>query len=225
MDLYLDTADVTQWDALMPLGIFKGITTNPLLAHRAGLTYGDIDWHALAQRAAALGALELHGQVYGAPETFAPWAERLMQAGAAAGLRTVVKVPLTEAGIAAVPQLKALGCPILMTACYHPKQMLVARALGAAYVAPYFGRMAEAGLPAMEMMAQMAGIAALPSAHGGPTPRILAASLRSAQQIVDLAQVGIGCFTIAPEVARSLLDDPQTEAAVAAFEQAAGAAG
>lgn len=35
LDLYLDTADVVEWDALMPIGMFKGITTNPLLAWRA----------------------------------------------------------------------------------------------------------------------------------------------------------------------------------------------
>ncbi|HCI07732.1 MAG TPA: transaldolase, partial [Sulfitobacter sp.] len=37
MKLYLDTADTTAWDDLMPTGMFYGITTNPLLAVRAGL--------------------------------------------------------------------------------------------------------------------------------------------------------------------------------------------
>ena len=74
IDLYLDTADVVEWDSLMPIGMLKGITTNPLLAHRANLSYQQINWADMAQRAADLGALELHAQVFGSPETYRPWA-------------------------------------------------------------------------------------------------------------------------------------------------------
>ena len=148
MQLYLDSADIKDWAGLMPTGLFRGITTNPALAARAGLYYPQIDWAEMAQRAADLGARELHAQVYGAPETYAPWADRLMQASERAGIRTVVKVPLVAASIRTVPGLRRAGCPVLMTACYAPKQMLVASALGAEFIAPYFGRMLEAGLNA-----------------------------------------------------------------------------
>ena len=43
MHLYLDSAEVTAWADLMPTGLFRGITTNPLLAQRAGLVYPEID--------------------------------------------------------------------------------------------------------------------------------------------------------------------------------------
>lgn len=217
MQLYLDSANMADWARLMPVGLFCGITTNPALAARAGLYYPDINWADMAQRAADLGARELHAQVYGAPETYAPWADALMQAGQRAGIRTVVKVPLVAASIRAVPGLRRAGCPVLMTACYAPKQMLVASALGAEFIAPYFGRMLEAGLPAYEAMAQMLAVTRSP----GNATRILIASLRDTDQLCRLADMGHDCFTIAPAVADMLLQDERSTAAVAQFEQAA----
>ena len=218
LDLYLDTADTSQWDSLMPTGLFGGITTNPLMAHRAGLSYPDIDWTDMAAHAADLGAKELHAQVFGAPDSYARWAERFMEAGHKAGLRAVVKVPLVEDAIRQVPALSAQGCPILMTACYDAKQMYVACGLGAEVIAPYFGRMLEADLPAYEMMAQMVAIGS------SGTTRILVASLRSAEQMCKLSEIGCDCFTISPQVGRELLADPMTEEAYGQFEDVALAA-
>ena len=217
MDLYIDTADVTEWDALMPTGLFTGITTNPLLAQRAGLDYPAIDWRALAARAADLGARELFGQVYGPPDSYVDFAGMLFETGRAAGIATVVKVPLTEAGIRLVPAIRALGGPVLVTAAYDAKQMFAATALGAEYIAPYFGRMLDGGLDAYGALAQMRAIG---RAAGGGT-RILVASLRDTDQLVRLAAEGQDCFTLAPKVARALLFDPNTQAAAAEFEAAA----
>jgi len=217
MDLLIDTADIHAWHDLMPTGLFTGITTNPLLAARAGLSYPDIDWGDMARRAADLGATMLHGQVHGPVESYVDWAGAFYEAGRNAGIQTVVKVPLSEPGIRAVQGIKALRGPILMTAAYDAKQMFVATALGADYVAPYFGRMLERGLPAYEVLAQMLAIGR--SAGGGT--RILVASLRDTAQMAQLAQEGHDCFTIAPEVARELLTDANTLAAVAEFEAAA----
>jgi transaldolase len=217
MELLIDSADVQAWQELMPTGIFSGITTNPLLAKRAGLSYPEIDWGKLVQRAADLGAKELHGQVFGPVESYVDWAGAFYERGRKAGIRTVVKVPLTEEGIRAVPSIKALGGAILMTAAYDAKQMFVATALGADYIAPYFGRMVEKNLPAFEAMEQMVAIGRL---CGGRT-KILVASIRNPGQMVRLAALGLECFTIAPAVARDLMSDPETIAAAREFEAAA----
>ncbi len=214
MDLYLDTADREAWADLMPTGLFRGITTNPVLAQRAGLDYPSINWKDMARRARDLGAQDLHVQVFGPVETYVDWAGSLYDAGAAAGLRTVVKIPMTEAALRTVPAIKALGGAILLTAVYDPKQVVVAKALNANFAAPYFGRMLEAGLPALDLITQMQAIA-------GAQPRILVASLRNADQIVALAGRGLDCFTLAPDLARRLLSDPMTDQAAADFEAAA----
>ncbi len=217
MELLIDTADVQVWQDLMPTGIFTGITTNPLLAKRAGLSYPDIDWGGLARRAADLGARDLYGQVFGPVEGYVDWAGAFYEHGRKAGIRTVVKMPLTEAGIRAVPSIKALGGAILMTAAYDAKQMFVATALGADYIAPYFGRMIERNLPAFAAMEQMLAIGRLAGGH----TRILVASIRNAGQMAELARLGLDCFTIAPAIARDLMNDPETIAAASEFEAAA----
>jgi transaldolase len=214
MTLYLDTADRAAWADLMPTGLFHGITTNPLLASRAGLDYPRIDWSAMATQARDLGAVELHAQVAGPVESYVDWAGALYEAGRAAGIETVVKIPLVEAAIRATPAIKALGGRILMTACYDAKQMFVARALGADFIAPYFGRMDEAGIDAMAHLATMARM------NAGPGKRctVLIASLRSPEQMVALADLGHDCFTIAPDVARALMTSAYSIAAHDAFE-------
>ncbi len=217
MRLYLDTADQAAWGELMSLGIFHGITTNPLLAARVGMTYREIDWRAMAGRARELGAKELHAQVFGPVEAFADWAGRLYEAGAVEGIETVVKVPLVEPAIRMVPEIKALRGKVLMTACYDAKQMLVAQGLGADYIAPYYGRMVEAGIDATAHLVRMQAMSQLAEVPC----RVMVASLRSSQQIVDLALAGLDTFTIAPPIARDLLDDPLTREAYAAFETAA----
>ena len=220
MDLYLDSADTADWDRLMPYGLFHGITTNPLLAARAGLEYPRIDWADMARHAADLGAKELHAQVYGDPSSYRAWAETLLEAGEKAAIRTVVKVPLIAPAIAQVCGLQALGAPILMTACYDAKQMLVASALGADFIAPYFGRMLEAGLPAYEAMAQMLAV----TKSGGNRTRVLIASLRDTEQLCRLSEMGHDCFTISAAVADMLLTDERSVAAVEQFELAANGA-
>jgi transaldolase len=161
--------------------------------------------------------VELHGQVHGPVEGWADWAGALYEAGRKAGLTTVVKIPLTEEGIRALPAIKALGGPILLTAAYEAKQMFVACAAGADYIAPYFGRMLEKGLPAYEAMRQMHAI----GRSAGHKTRILVASLRDTDQMLRLASEGQECFTLAPTIARALMQDSNTIAAAVEFEEAA----
>jgi len=215
MRLYLDTADQTAWAEWMPSGVFCGITTNPLLASRAGLTYDQINWQDLVQIAADAGAQEFHAQAIGNETDALCFAENLYAYGAASNIECVVKIPLNTWGISITSKIQGLGGKTLMTACYDAKQMITANALGADYIAPYFGRMAEAGLDAM---AHMRAIHAM--SWNGPC-RPLIASLRSAQQMVDIAEIGHDCFTIAPAIAQDLFHNALTEAAAQEFESAA----
>ena len=215
MRLYLDTADQTAWAEWMPSGVFYGITTNPLLAARTGQAYHQINWQDMVQIAADAGAQEFHAQVIGNETNALRFAENLYAYGASSNIDCVVKIPLNSWGISLTPKIQGLGGKTLMTVCYDAKQMVTANALGADYIAPYFGRMVDAGLDAM---AHMRAIHAMSS--NGPC-RPLIASLRSAQQMVDIAEIGHDCFTIAPAIAQDLFHNELTEAAAQEFESAA----
>jgi len=62
---YLDTADADEWAALLPLGIFRGVTTNPTLLERAGVACTVASLRAHAAAAFALGAREFMAQSWG----------------------------------------------------------------------------------------------------------------------------------------------------------------
>ena len=213
--LYLDTANPVDWADLLPTGAFYGITTNPLLTKRLGLVYSEIVWEEMVSKAAELGANEFHIQIYGDANKALNFAAHVHGLGRASGIECVIKIPLTFEGISLAPKIKEFGAKILMTACYEPKQMITACALEADYVAPYFGRMMDAGLDAMANMQIIEKIAR----KNKCTPII--ASLRNAKQVLEIAEIGHDCFTISPEVARDLFDSKLTDEATFAFETAA----
>jgi transaldolase len=131
--------------------------------------------------------------------------------------RVVIKVPVDKKGTMAATALIASGVRVCLTACYDSKQALVAASCGAEYLAPYLGRMTDAGKDGLEECARMQRIV---DGLGSDT-RILVASIRNVQSMTELAQTGLDTFTFSPDVARMLFDEPLTRKAAVDFEQAA----
>jgi transaldolase len=127
-----------------------------------------------------------------------------------------VKVPASRAGAAACARLAAHDAPTLLTAVYAPGQVLVAAAAGATYIAPYLGRLNDAG---RDGIAEVVTMQQVLTATGSAT-KVLLASIRSVSDMVTLAQHGIDCFTMAPAVAHDFFTDPTTAAAADTFEEA-----
>ncbi|MFT5316099.1 MAG: transaldolase [Candidatus Krumholzibacteriia bacterium] len=129
----------------------------------------------------------------------------------------VIKVPATETGFQVAKHLKAKGHRVTMTAVYTTGQVLLAAGFEAAYAAPYLNRLIDAGQPGREIVLTMDRILA---GSAAPT-RLLVASLRSAQQVLDLAERGLDTFTFGPQVAAELLSSDLTTAAAQEFQEAA----
>jgi transaldolase len=212
MDLYLDSADTSALGPLLATGLFRGVTTNPLILQRAGVRLdavpGLVTW--LLDRGA--------GEVF--VQTTAHDADAVEREGHALRAlsdRLVVKVPATTAGLTATRRLAGAGVPVLVTAVYHPRQAVLAAAAGARWIAPYVGRMSDAGRDGHEQVAQMVAVLA------GSGTRVLAASIRSADDVVRLAAAGAHAVTTGTEVAREMFAEPMTDAAVAQFDEAVAA--
>lgn len=211
--LFLDCADTRAWERLLPTGIFHGVTTNPLLLERAELPCEIGVLTELAGRAAALGAREIHLQTWGDDE------EALVATGcrlaetAGRMLPVLVKVPATSAGFRAAARLHEVGCRLTLTAVANPGQLLAAAAAGAAYAAPYLGRLDDAGRDGRKVLLAMNTILR----GTGARTRLLAASLRGVERVIELARLGLDTFTFGPDVADALLHDDLTDAAAAEF--------
>lgn len=208
MALYIDAADRQLIEELWGSGVFAGVTTNPTILDRAGL--GQRDVPDLYTWLTDLGVGTVYVQVVGrSRDEMLRSAETLRALGP-----LTVKVPATAAGFSAAGALVRDGAQVLLTAVYSPVQALMARDCGIQGVAPYVGRMTDAGRFGVE------SVVAMQQAIGTEPTRILAASLRTADDIARLAAAGVPDFTLGGPLARSVLDDELTRAAVDEFEAA-----
>lgn len=210
---YLDTADVAAWETWLPTGLFYGVTCNPTLLKKAGVPCELAALKGLARHAFDHGMQEVHLQSWG------NGAEQLFENGQALGRidrRVLVKLPATQAGTTAAKWLVKDGIPVTLTAVYTVHQALIAAALGASYVAPYLGRMTDAGQDGLANVAKMQQI--LNSVQS--QTRILTASIRNIKDIPTLAAQGVDTFTFSSAIAEAFFNVPATIKATADFEQA-----
>lgn len=219
--LFLDTADTAEWERLLPLGFFHGVTTNPVLLERAGVPCDIPSMQLLLEKALGYPGIQ--------EVMFQAWGEDTEQLVSAAveickldPSRVVVKLPLTRAGIRAAALLRTVGAQrirLCMTACYSAKQGLIAEGLDADYIAPYLGRMGDMGMDGLGECARMH--AALGGSAG--RTRILVASIRSVDHMMELLCRGLDTFTFAPAICDALVSVEATARAAEEFEKAARA--
>lgn len=211
--LFLDSADPQAWQQWLPSGLFHGVTTNPTLLRRAGQPCSLEGLAQLAPVALAHGIQELHLQAWGASAADMLHCGRALAALAPG--RIAVKLPVTPQGAAVARDLVGDGIPITFTACYEPHQVLIAAALGAAYIAPYLGRINDQGRDgAAAVIAMQRSLSGL-----GSSVRLLVASLRQPGELSQLAAEGLNTFTISADLAAALVHCDATEAASAQFER------
>jgi transaldolase len=212
--LFLDSADPADWEQYLPLGVFNGVTTNPLLLDRAGQDCTPANLARLAGRAFELGAREIHLQAWGEDE------DELVQRGRELvdlAPQVAVKLPATDEGLRAARRLIGEDIAVTLTAVYNAGQVLAAAAVGARYAAPYLGRIDDLG---RDGTAEVIAMHELLQNSENPT-RLLVASLREWDKVVELAWEGLDTFTFSPRVAAAMLDDEDTDEAAADFTDAA----
>jgi len=199
--LYLDSADLADLRTCLPHPAVHGITTNPTLLRRAGITRSTLP--RLLHAAIQLGAKQVQAQVHAADtDGILAHAQELVSEFNPGQL--VVKIPATRAGLRAGAELSANGIPVTYTAVYAPEQAHFAGQLGAAYAAPYLGRLGDSGLDGLALIGQMQSLLA------DTSTRLLVASIRSRAAYLALLQLGVGSITIPPKLFTELFDHPAT---------------
>jgi TalC/MipB family fructose-6-phosphate aldolase len=211
---YVDSADRREVEPLLAGGLLAGVTTNPTLLQAAGVRAEGIP--DLVTWATAAGAGTVFVQAWGAD---AAELERRGRELAKLSDAVAVKIPATRDGLTATARLTADGVRVLVTAVYSAVQVLPAIAADATYLAPYLGRMNDAGRDGPGEIAAMQHVVAA----SGSRLRILVASLRSPEDALRLAEVGVQDFTLAPAVLARFFDDDLTAAAVRTFDEASAA--
>ena len=142
MRLYLDSADQKEWEKWAETGLFYGFTTNPTIFKRDGVQCTLHAVRQLVRHAFDLEIEELQLQAWGLT-----WSDIY-----STGLdlyemdqRIVVKVPMTGPGVRAAYRLLQDDVPVTLTGAFSSHQAVTAMAMGVDYLAPYLGRMNDAG--------------------------------------------------------------------------------
>jgi transaldolase len=209
--LYLDSADLAELRACLPHPVVHGVTTNPTLLLRAGIGRAAVP--ALLKRCIEWGARQVQAQVYSSEaDGMLEDAHALLPQFDAGQL--VIKIPATRQGLDAGARLIAQGVPVTWTAVYAPEQAHFAAQLGAAYAAPYLGRLEDSGVNGLALIAQMQSLVARRPSAG---TRLLVASVRSREAYLSLLGLGVGAITVPPRLFVELLDHPATLAAERGF--------
>ncbi len=207
MRIILDTAnleDIRYFNEYFPI---EGVTTNPTILSKEG---GDV-LKLLKDIRAIIGDKELHVQV---TETDA---DKMVEEAEAIvnylGKNTFVKIPATPAGLKATKILSDKGIGITVTAVLTAAQAMLASNAGAAYVAPYVSRLENICADGVGTVAEIAEIFSM----SGTDTQILAASFKTAKQVLDCAVVGCHTATVGSEVMHKLLQHTTTDTSIDGF--------
>lgn len=222
MDIYLDSADVSQWSLHAGCPPVVGVTTNPSLVFQAGLTVTLDTYKALVDAAGAQGMSQLMLQLPSADVAQAQaWVGALQARSAKAGVALTIKLPCLAAWLPCILSVQAMDQAVLLTGLSNPVQLLWAQSLGVDFVAPYVGRLAaDTAQGGRDVWALMQACVVAQNAPGTKSgPKLLAASVKSPDVLSRLMALGAGAVTLPPASLIAWSQDAITDAAVAQFER------
>jgi len=206
MKFFIDTANLDEIREAAGYGLLDGVTTNPSLMAKEGLSEQDA-------RIKAICALT-DGPV--SAEVLATDKEGMIKEGrrlAALAANVAVKLPLTLDGLAATRVLAAEGLKVNLTLVFSTLQAMLAAKAGAAFVSPFVGRLDDVGQDGLELVSEIVTV----FSHYGFETEIIVASVRSPQHVLKGALLGADIATIPFNVIRQLAAHPLTDKGLAAF--------
>lgn len=188
-----------------------GVTTNPTIVLAAIERGQKLSLDDLARELLAL----CPGPVFLQP--VAEGTDELVAAGLACmaidSARIVLKLPMTTDGLHAGKLLGSEGARIAFTAVYTLPQAYQGLLAGAEWIIPYFGRLRRAGLDACARIGEMARLLRAQRAE----TRLMVASLKSPDDVIEATLAGAHDITAQPDVIRAMVHSPLTSDALAGF--------
>jgi transaldolase len=212
MALYIDSADINDVRCALGLGFIAGVTTNPALIAKTGRPGLDVLKEILA-----LSNGPVFYQV--TAETLEGRADQARVISALAPRRIHVKIPATTENIGLAARLTQDGMMCAVTAVSDPAQAYLAALAGATYVAPYVNRLSRQlgdGIAVLRRCVQ--------AVQGTPT-RVLAASLKSVDEVMQAVDAGAHDITIPLDLILKMGDHELSQKAIEEFAAATRSAG
>ncbi|MAZ73366.1 MAG: fructose-6-phosphate aldolase [Flavobacteriaceae bacterium] len=209
MKFFIDTANLDQIREAQDLGVLDGVTTNPSLMAKEGITgrnnilkhYVDICNIVDGDVSAEVIATDFEGMVKEG-EQLAELHEQI-----------VVKVPMIKEGIKAIKYFSDNGIRTNCTLVFSAGQALLAAKAGATYVSPFIGRLDDISTDGLNLIAE---IRLIYDNYGFET-QILAASVRHTMHVLECAKIGSDVMTGPLSSIEGLLKHPLTDIGLEKF--------
>lgn len=209
MKFFIDTANLEQIKEAQDLGVLDGVTTNPSLMAKEGVSGEEnVKNHYLAicnivdgDVSAEVISTDFEGMI------------KEGQALAALHENIVVKVPMIKDGVKAIKWFTDNGIRTNCTLVFSAGQALLAAKAGATYVSPFLGRLDDISHSGVDLIEE---IRIIYDNYGFMT-EILAASIRHTTHLLDCAKIGADVMTGPLNVITSLLKHPLTDSGLATF--------
>jgi len=205
VELYIDTANLDQIRQAHDMGVLDGVTTNPTLIAKECVDY--------AKRLAEIcevvpGPVSAEVIATKSDEMIAEGKDRASIAG-----NIVVKLPSTVDGLRACKALSDEGIRTNMTLCFQSLQALMVAKAGAYLVSPFIGRIDDIGEDGMELIVKIRQI----YDNYGLSTKVLAASIRHPNHLLQCALAGADVATVPFEVIAKVMNHPLTDAGLERF--------
>ena len=209
MKFFIDTANLDQIREAQSLGVLDGVTTNPSLMAKEGITgannilkhYVDICKIVDGDVSAEVIAIDFEGMI------------REGEALASLHPQIVVKIPMIEEGIRALKYFSDAGIKTNCTLIFSVGQALLAAKAGATYMSPFIGRLDDVSTDGLELIEEIR----LVYDNFAFETEILAASVRHTMHIVNCAKIGADVMTGPLSAIKGLLKHPLTDIGLAKF--------
>ena len=209
MKFFIDTANLAEIREAYDLGVLDGVTTNPSLMAKEGISGRD---NVMAHYKAICDIVDDNVSA----EVIATDFEGIMKEGrelAAIDDKIVVKVPMIKDGVKAIKAFTNEGIRTNCTLIFSPGQALLAAKAGASYVSPFIGRLDDISTNGLELIAQIRHI----FDNYAYETEILAASVRHTMHLIECAEIGADVATCPLKVITGLLNHPLTDSGLAQF--------
>ena len=209
MKFFIDTANLDQIREAQNLGVLDGVTTNPSLMAKEGITgrdnilqhYKDICEIVDGDVSAEVIATDFDNMILEGTEL------------ANLHSQIVVKLPMIKDGVKAAKYFSDKGIKTNVTLVFSAGQALLAAKAGATYVSPFIGRLDDISTDGLNLIAEIRLI----YDNYGFTTQILAASVRHTMHVIDCAKIGADVMTGPLSSITGLLKHPLTDIGLEKF--------
>lgn len=209
MKFFIDTANLNEIKEANDLGVLDGVTTNPSLMAKEGITgQENIIQHYIDICQIVDGPISA--------EVIATDYDGIVKEGeylASLHKNIVVKVPMIAEGIKAIKYFSSKGIKTNCTLIFSAGQALLAAKAGATYISPFLGRLDDISTNGLDLIAQ---IRLIYDNYDFDT-QILAASVRHPMHIINCAEIGSDVATVPLKAIKALLNHPLTTSGLETF--------